>query len=77
MAKCNGSGYKGRIGIYELLVLNRKIQNAIAEGKTTREVENLAISENSMLTLTQYSVELVKEQLTTISEIVRVCNQSD
>ena len=75
--KCNGAGYKGRIGIYELLILNRKIQNAIAEGKTTREVENLAIKENSMLTLTQYGVELVKEQLTTISEILRVCSQSD
>ena len=75
--KCNGSGYKGRIGVYELLVLNRKIQHAIAEGKSTREVENLAVNENSMLTLTQYGVELVKEQLTTISEIVRVCNQSD
>ncbi len=54
-----------------------KIQNAIAEGKTTREVENLAVKENSMLTLTQYGVELVKEQLTTISEIKRVCSQSD
>ena len=75
--KCNGSGYKGRIGVYELLILNRKIQNAIAEGKTTREVENLAVKENSMLTLTQYGVELVKEQLTTIAEIVRVCSQSD
>ena len=53
------------------------MQNAIAEGKSTREVENLAINENSMLTLTQYGVELVKEQLTTISEVVRVCNQSD
>ena len=75
--KCNGTGYKGRIGIYELLILNRKIQNAIADGKSTREVENLAVQENSMLTLTQYGVELVKEQLTTISEVVRVCSQSD
>ena len=75
--KCNGAGYKGRIGIYELLILNRKIQNAIAEGKTTREVEKLAVKENSMLTLTQYGVELFKEQLTTISEIIRVCSQSD
>jgi len=75
--KCNGTGYKGRIGIYELLILDRKIQNAIADGKSTREVENLAVQENSMLTLTQYGVELVKEQLTTISEVVRVCSQSD
>ena len=71
--KCNGAGYKGRIGIYELLILDRKIQNAIADGKSTREVENLAVQENSMLTLTQYGVELVKEQLTTISEVIRVC----
>ena len=75
--KCNGTGYKGRIGIYELLILDRKIQNAIADGKSTREVENLAVQENSMLTLTQYGVELVKEQLTTISEVVRVCSQTD
>tara|TARA_B100001287_G_C22641182_1_gene510229 strand:- start:517 stop:1524 length:1008 start_codon:yes stop_codon:yes gene_type:complete len=71
--KCNGAGYKGRIGIYELLILDRKIQNAIADGKSTREVESLAVNENSMLTLTQYGVELVKEQLTTLSEVVRVC----
>ena len=71
--KCQGSGYKGRVGAYEFLVIDRKIQNAISEGKTDREVENLAVNENSMLTLTQYGVELVKEHLTTISEVIRVC----
>ena len=38
-----------------------------------REIEQLAVNENSMLTLTQYGVELVKEHLTTISEVSRVC----
>ena len=76
-SKCNGTGYKGRIGTYELLILDRKIQKALTDGKTTREVENLAVKENSMLTLTQYGVELVKEQLTTIAEVLRVCSQSD
>ena len=71
--QCQGSGYKGRIGAYELLLLNRKIQNAIASGKSDREVEELAVNENSMLTLTQYGVELVKENLTTLSEVSRVC----
>ena len=71
--KCQGSGYKGRVGSYELLLLDRKIQNAISKGLTDREIENLAVSENSMLTLTQYGVELVKEHLTTISEVIRVC----
>ena len=71
--KCQGTGYKGRVGSYELLLIDGKIQNAISKGLTDREIENLAVSENSMLTLTQYGVELVKEQLTTISEVIRVC----
>ena len=56
-----------------LLLLDRKIQNAISQGKTDREVEEIAVNENSMLTLTQYGVELVKEHLTTTSELIRVC----
>ena len=71
--KCQGTGYKGRVGAYELLLIDRKIQNAISEGLTDREIENLAVNENSMLTLTQYGVELVKENLTTLSEVTRVC----
>ena len=71
--KCLGSGYKGRVGSYELLIVDRKIQNAISKGLTDREVEKLAVEENSMLTLTQYGLELVKENLTTLSEVVRVC----
>ena len=71
--QCLGSGYKSRIGVYELLVVDRKIQNAISKGLTDKEVEQLAVNENSMLTLSQYGVELVKENLTTISEVIRVC----
>ena len=71
--QCLGAGYKGRIGTYELLLLDRKIQAAISSGKTDREVEQIAVNENSMLTLTQYGVELVKEHLTTTSELIRVC----
>ena len=71
--KCQGAGYKGRVGAYELLLLDRKIQNAISKGLTDREIENLAVNDNSMLTLTQYGVELVKDHLTTLSEVIRVC----
>jgi type IV pilus assembly protein PilB len=71
--RCQGSGYKGRIGAYELLLLDKKIQNAISKGLTDKEIEQIAVNENSMLTLAQYGVELVKENLTTISEVIRVC----
>ena len=72
--KCLGIGYKGRIGVYELLEVNRNIQNAISSGLNDKEIEQLAVNENSMLTLTQYGVELVKDHLTTLSEVIRVCS---
>ena len=71
--QCQGAGYKGRIGAYELLLVDRKIQAAISEGKTDREVEQIAVNQNNMLTLTQYGVELIKDHLTTTSEVIRVC----
>ncbi len=71
--QCQGTGYRGRVGAYELLIVDRKVQNAISNGLTDRELEQLAVEENSMLTLTHYGVELVKEHLTTLSEVIRVC----
>ena len=65
---------KGRIGVYELLEVKRNIQNAISSGLNEKEIEQLAVKENSMLTLTQYGVELVKDHLTTLSEVMRVCS---
>ena len=71
--QCQGTGYRGRVGAYELLIVDRKVQNGISKGLTDRELEKLAVEENSMLTLTDYGLELVKENLTTLSEVVRVC----
>ena len=48
-------------------------QVGYSQGLTDKEIEQLAVNENSMYTLSQYGVELVKEQLTTISEVIRVC----
>ena len=72
--RCQGSGYKGRVGVYELLLIDRNIQKAISEGAPYSEIENIAVNENSMLTLTQYGIELVKDHLTTLSEVIRVCS---
>ena len=49
--KCLGAGYKSRVGTYELLLIDNKIQNAISKGLTDREIEKLAVNENSMFTL--------------------------
>ena len=70
--KCSGIGYAGRVGVYELLEVNRDIQIAIAEKKPLEEIENIAVNKNNMLTLRKYGLELIKEGLTTFSELERV-----
>lgn len=72
-AKCGGSGYKGRVGTYELMTINSSIRESIKKNKTTHEIEQEAI-QSGMLTLKRYSVELIREQLTTISELQKICN---
>jgi len=70
--KCMGTGYKGRIGVYELLIINRNIKNAISKGMTDLEIQDIAI-EDGMITLREYGKQLIYKQLTTISELERVC----
>jgi len=71
--RCGGTGYKGRIGIYELMRMNRRISDAIKQKKSTREIEDIAV-EDGMLTLKAYAVDLIKNQLTTVSELQKICN---
>ena len=52
--------------------INRDIQIAIAEKKSIEEIENIAVNKNNMLTLRKYGLELIKEGLTTFSELERV-----
>ena len=71
--RCNGTGYKGRIGVYELLKITRPISNAIKKNLSTKEIEDIAISEG-MITMKAYAAELIEQQLTTISELCKLCN---
>ena len=72
-AKCGGSGYKGRVGTYELMTINSSIRESIKKNQTTHEIEQEAV-QSGMLTLKRYGVELIREQLTTISELQKICN---
>jgi len=73
--QCKGIGYSGRIGIYELLIVNRQIQNAISSGETAHVIQDIAIHAQSMMTLRQYGIELIKAKYTTVSELERVCSE--
>ena len=71
--RCNGSGYQGRIGAYELMKVNRDIQDSIKKQLSTQEIETVAV-ENGMWTLKKYAADLVEKQLTTVSEMMKISN---
>ena len=68
---CKGSGYKGRLGVYEVLRVNEEMAMAISKGSTTDVVRQLAL-ESGMVTLLGYSLELVRQGHTTLEEVGRM-----
>jgi type IV pilus assembly protein PilB len=65
--KCGGSGYRGRIGIHELMITTEELIDAINKEHETAELKRIA-TRNGMKTLHQDSILKVKEGVTTIEE---------
>jgi type II secretory ATPase GspE/PulE/Tfp pilus assembly ATPase PilB-like protein len=66
---CEGIGYKERVGIYEVLSMNRRLRNLLIKGATTEEVKTTAI-ETGMRTLRQDAIEKALSGVTTLDEVV-------
>lgn len=69
--KCNGVGYKGRVGVYEVMQISENLQILITEGAPTERIKEAAVEEG-MNTLLAYSLNLVREGYTTFEEVERV-----
>lgn len=69
--KCGGKGYKGRVGVYEVMRITENLQNLINQGASTDRIKETAVEEG-MVTLLAYSLNLVREGLTTLEEVERV-----
>ena len=69
--KCEFSGYKGRLGVYEIMQMNKEIKKLIAQGAHDLEIEEAAVR-NGMKTLNQSCMGHIKNGFTTIEEFVRV-----
>lgn len=69
--KCSGSGYKGRVGVYEVMRNSERIAELINQGATTDRIKDCAVEEG-MITLLAYSLNLVQEGYTTLEEVERV-----
>jgi type IV pilus assembly protein PilB len=68
---CNNSGYKGRIGLYEVMPLYDELKEMILEGASADELKKTALR-LGMKTLRTSGLAKIKKGLTTIDEIVRV-----
>ncbi|MBI3932657.1 MAG: type IV-A pilus assembly ATPase PilB [Acidobacteria bacterium] len=67
---CNGTGYKGRVGLYEVMEISEGIRDLIMVGATAIEIKRKALEEG-MLTLRMSGLEKIKAGITTIEEVLR------
>ncbi|HQR37096.1 MAG TPA: type IV-A pilus assembly ATPase PilB [Blastocatellia bacterium] len=67
---CNGTGYKGRVGLYEVMEISEEIRELILVGASALELRKKAIEEG-MLTLRMSGLQKIREGMTTMEEIVR------
>ena len=68
--KCNNTGYKGRVGLYEVMEVTEDLRELILVGASALELRRKAVDEG-MITLRHSGLRKVKEGVTTIDEVVR------
>ncbi|MEI7684135.1 MAG: ATPase, T2SS/T4P/T4SS family [Planctomycetota bacterium] len=68
--RCNNSGYKGRCGIYELVVMNDELRDMVTAGSSTDQMRE-ACRKNGMVSLREAGLKAIFNGQTTIDEIVR------
>ncbi len=68
---CNGTGYKGRIALYEVMTVGDGLKQLILEGASTDDIKKMAVS-TGMKTLRASGLSKVREGITSIEEVLRV-----
>jgi type IV pilus assembly protein PilB len=68
--RCNGTGYKGRVGLYEVMEITEELRELILVGASSLELKRKAVDEG-MITLRRSGLRKVIEGVTTIEEVAR------
>jgi type IV pilus assembly protein PilB len=68
--RCNGTGYKGRVGLYEVMEVTEELRELILVGASALELKKKAVEEG-MITLRRSGLRKVMEGVTTIEEVAR------
>lgn len=74
--KCNHSGYRGRVALYEVLLLTDTLRSALAQRAPLHEVKSMARKEG-MQTLFESGVKKVKEGVTSAEEVMRITLENE
>ena len=72
--ECNHTGFKGRVGIYEVLGTSREIQKMIIGGNTSNEIQDQAVAEGMTTMLTDGLIKAIRGN-TTVEEVLRVTKE--
>lgn len=71
---CHQSGYDGRLGIFEVMVINDKLREVITEQQNAEEIKQLAIK-HGMTTMMEDGLKKITQGLTTLEEVLRVAKE--
>lgn len=74
---CQKTGFRGRIGIYELMMVDSQVRQMIFENQSTTEIRKYAITDGGMTTLFRDGVEKVLDGITTFEEVYRVAKRTE
>ncbi len=74
---CNKTGYRGRIGIYELLLIDTKVREMIFRNATTTDIRKYAIEKKDMKTLFYDGIDKVLQGISTFEEVFRVAKRTE
>ncbi|MDD4290221.1 MAG: GspE/PulE family protein, partial [Patescibacteria group bacterium] len=72
--KCHGLGYKGRIGIYEILIMSKEIEEVVLNNKVSEYIIQDLAQKNGMVTMIQDGLLKAKDGITSIEEVFSVAD---
>jgi type IV pilus assembly protein PilB len=75
-AHCQKSGYKGRLGIFELMVMNNKIRELAFQGAATQEIRRAAVSQGMRIMFDDGIAKSLRG-ITTLDEVFRVSKRTE
>lgn len=70
-AACRHTGYRGRVGVFEMLVLNESVRDSIISRKTSHQIRQISIESTGLVTLLEDGVAKAAAGQTTIEEVLR------